>query len=51
LSKHSLLTYARNGRLKAKKIGSQWTTTRAAIDEYMQSRHFDNIPKKYRTPS
>jgi excisionase family DNA binding protein len=48
LSKHSLLTYARNGRLKAKKIGSQWTTTRAAIDEYLRSRDLDSIPKKYR---
>ncbi len=48
LSKHSLLTYARHGRLRAKKIGSQWTTTRAAIDEYLQSRDLDSIPRKYR---
>jgi excisionase family DNA binding protein len=51
LSKHSLLTYARNGRLKAKKIGSQWVTTKAAVDEYMLSRDIDSIPKKYRQSS
>jgi excisionase family DNA binding protein len=48
LSKHSLLTYARNGRLRAKKIGSQWTTTRTAVDEYMRSRDLESIPKKHR---
>ncbi len=51
LSKNSLLVYIRNQRLTAKKIGSQWVTTRAAIDEYLASRSLDNIPKKYRTPS
>lgn len=51
LSKHSLLTYARHGRLRAKKIGSQWTTTRAAIDEYLRSRDLNSIPKKYRKPT
>jgi len=48
LSKGSLLVYAKNGRLKAKKRGWMWFTTRAAIDEYLLSRSLDNIPKKYR---
>lgn len=48
LTHDSLQGYIRRGRLKAKKLGSQWVTTRAAIDEYLQSRNFENIPKKYR---
>ena len=48
LTHDSLQGYIRRGRLKAKKLGSQWVTTRAAVDEYLQSRSFDNIPKKYR---
>ena len=51
LAKDSLLVYAKNGRLKAKKIGSQWVTTRAAVDAYLTSRSFDNIPKKFRNRS
>ena len=48
LTHDSLQGYIRRGRLKAKKLGSQWVTTHAAVDEYLQSRSFDNIPKKYR---
>ena len=48
LAKRSLHNYAQQGRLKAKKIGRMWVTTRAAIDEYLLSRNADNIPKKYR---
>jgi hypothetical protein len=38
LSKKSLHNYARIGRLRARKLGWQWVTTRAAIDEYLASR-------------
>lgn len=48
LKKDSLHDYIKRGRLKAKKIGGFWVTTRAAIDEYLQSRSLENIPKKYR---
>jgi excisionase family DNA binding protein len=48
LAKRSLHNYAQQGRLKAKKIGRMWVTTRAAVDEYLQSRNVENIPKKYR---
>ncbi len=48
LSRDTLHNYARLGRLRAKKIGWQWLTTRAAVDAYLQSRHLENIPKKYR---
>ncbi len=48
LTKGSLHDYIRRGRLRAKKIGAQWVTTRAAIDIYLSSRSLDNIPKKYR---
>ena len=48
LSKNSLLVYIRNGRLKAKKIGSQWTTTQTAVNQYLASRDLDSIPKKHR---
>ena len=51
LTKGTLHSYAKSGRLKAKKIGPIWVTTRAAVDEYLQSRHLENIPKKYRLPS
>ena len=51
LSRDTLHNYARLGRLRAKKIGWQWLTTRAAVDAYLQSRHLENIPKKYRDRS
>ena len=47
----SLYNYAMRGRLKAKRVGAQWVTTRAAVDAYLQSRNFENIPKKYRKDS
>ncbi|MEI7645535.1 MAG: helix-turn-helix domain-containing protein [Chloroflexales bacterium] len=48
LEKNTLHNYARRGRLKAKRLGPIWVTTRAAVDEYLTSRSFDNIPKKFR---
>ncbi len=48
LARESIHSYVKRGRLKARKRGFQWFTTRAAIDEYLQSRDFDSIPKKYR---
>lgn len=51
LEKTSLYNYIKRGRLKAKKFGPMWLTTRAAIDEYLASRSLDNIPKKYREDS
>lgn len=48
LAKDTLHGYAKSGRLRAKKMGWMWVTTRAAIDEYLASRSLDNIPKKYR---
>jgi hypothetical protein len=51
LSRHSLSTYMRKGRLRAKKIGNVWVTTRAAVDEYLSSRKLENIPRKHRTSS
>ncbi|NTV62927.1 MAG: helix-turn-helix domain-containing protein [Oscillochloris sp.] len=48
LTKDSLQGYIKRGRLKAKKIGNIWTTTHAAVDEYLASRDLDSIPKKYR---
>ncbi|MEN9937177.1 MAG: hypothetical protein RLZZ387_3756, partial [Chloroflexota bacterium] len=51
LSRDGLQSYIRRKRLKAKKLGSQWVTTRAAVDEYLLSRDFNSIPKKYRNRS
>lgn len=48
LEKSTLHTYAKRGRLKAKKLGPIWVTTRAAVDEYLKSRDFESMPKKYR---
>ena len=45
LSKGSLYNYAMRGRLKAKRVGAQWVTTHAAVDKYLQTRNFENIPK------
>ncbi len=44
----SIHSYVKKGRMKAKKRGWMWFTTRAAVDAYLLSRHLDNIPKKYR---
>ena len=33
-----LATLARNGRLKAQKLGSIWVTTPADVEEYIRSR-------------
>lgn len=49
LEKSTLHGYAKRGRLRAKKIGWMWVTTRAAVDEYLASRSLENIPTKYRT--
>jgi excisionase family DNA binding protein len=51
LTKGSLHSYVKNGRLKAKKRGWMWFTTQAAVDEYLASRDLDSIPKKYRNRS
>ena len=48
LDRGSMHNYVKRGRLKAKKLGWHWVTTRAAVDEYLASRSIDNIPKKYR---
>ena len=48
LSKESIHAYVKRGRLKAKKRGWMWFTTMSAVDEYLASRNFENIPKKYR---
>jgi len=51
LTRDSLQSYIRRGRLKAKKIGWMWVTTRAAVDAYLSSRDLESIPKKYRNRS
>jgi excisionase family DNA binding protein len=51
LTRDTLKDYIRRGRLRAKKIGVFWVTTRTAIDEYLASRSLDNIPRKYRDRS
>ena len=38
LSPKSLKIYAAKGRLQAWKVGSEWLTTKAAIDTYLASR-------------
>lgn len=48
LSRDAIHGYIKRGRLKAKKKGWIWMTTRAAVDEYLASRSLANIPKKYR---
>ena len=48
LTRDSIHGYIKRGRLKAKKKGWMWFTTRAAVDAYLQSRDLESIPKKYR---
>ena len=38
LAKETLRNYVARGRLRGKKLGYQWVTTRAAVDEYLESR-------------
>ncbi len=51
LTRKSLRNYALQGRIRARKLGSQWVTTRASIDEYLASRSDENIPRKHRKTS
>lgn len=51
LSKESIHSYVKKGRLKARKRGWMWFTTKVAVEEYLQSRNLDSIPKKYRKTS
>lgn len=51
LHRDTLHNYAKRGRLKAKKIGKFWVTTQLAVNEYLASRSFENIPKKHRDRS
>ncbi len=51
LTRDALQGYIRRGRLRARKLGSQWVTTRAAVDAYLASRDMNSIPKKYRKDS
>ena len=50
LTKDTLHNYAKRGRLKAKRLGPIWVTTRAAVDEYLASRELKHISKKHRNP-
>ena len=51
LDKGSLYNYVIKGRLKAKRVGWQWLTTKTAVDSYLSSRSLQNVPKKYRSRS
>jgi len=51
LTRDSLQGYIYRGRLKAKKLGPIWVTTKTAVDQYLQSRDTESIPKKYRNRS
>jgi len=51
LSKHSLSTYIRIGRLKARKMGNLWVTTKGAVDLYLASREIERLPIKQRNTS
>jgi hypothetical protein len=39
LSHIQMRKIAKNGRLKAKKVGRDWVTTAAAVELYKESRH------------
>ena len=47
-SHDNLKRVAQSGKLRAKKIGRNWITTLAAVEEYRENRSFKNIPKRYR---
>jgi excisionase family DNA binding protein len=46
LTKDTLHNYAKRGRLKAKRLGPIWVTTRAAVDAYLASRELKHLPKQ-----
>jgi excisionase family DNA binding protein len=41
ITKDTLHNYVKRGRVRARKLGWQWVTTQAAIDEYVASRRKD----------
>lgn len=51
LSPDSLRRYALQGKLWARKIGRNWVTTIAAVEQYMSSRDASKAPKNRRKPS
>lgn len=51
LSPDSLRRYALQGKLRARKIGRNWVTTIAAVEQYMSSRDASKAPKNRRRPS
>jgi hypothetical protein len=46
-SHDNLKRVAQSGKLPARKIGRNWVTTLAAVEEYRKNRSLKNIPKKY----
>lgn len=48
LTKDTLHNYVKRGRLRAKRLGPIWVTTRAAVDAYLASRELKHLPKQRR---
>ncbi|MEN9935877.1 MAG: hypothetical protein RLZZ387_2456 [Chloroflexota bacterium] len=48
LAYSTLRQHARSGRLRAKRMGFQWFSTRAAIEAFLRERQSEHVPKKYR---
>jgi len=54
LAKEGLLAYstlrqhALSGRLRARRLGFQWFSTKAAVEAFLQERQSEHVPKKYR---
>jgi excisionase family DNA binding protein len=50
LSPASLRRYVLQGKLQALKIGRNWVTTMAAVEQYMSRREASKAPKNRRKP-
>ncbi|MFV9506137.1 MAG: hypothetical protein AB4911_16420 [Oscillochloridaceae bacterium umkhey_bin13] len=48
LAYSTLRQHARSGRLRARRMGFQWFSTKAAIEAFLQDRQSKHVPKKYR---
>jgi len=48
LSPDSLRRYALQGKLQARKLGRNWVTTMAAVEQYMSRRNASKAPKRRR---
>ena len=48
LAYSTLRQHALNGRMRARRLGYQWFSTKAAVELFLHERQSKHVPKKYR---